>query len=49
MKSGAGDFAVVSGPANNRSLDGVVPLTAADRREIAASAANVFVRAYATR
>jgi TetR/AcrR family transcriptional repressor of mexJK operon len=42
-------FALLGGPANNRSLYGVVPLAPADRREIATSAADLFVRAYATR
>jgi TetR/AcrR family transcriptional repressor of mexJK operon len=39
-------LALLSHPANLRSLFGVVPLTGAERREIAASAADMFVRAY---
>ena len=50
LGTAVGQFmALLGGPANNRSLYGVVPLTAADRRELAGAAADMFVRAYAAR
>lgn len=42
-------LALLGHPANNRSLYGVQPLTPSDRRDIAASAADLFVRAYGPR
>lgn len=42
-------FSLLGHPANMRSLFGVVPLTASARRDIAASAADMFVRAYGAR
>ncbi|GAA2710521.1 TetR/AcrR family transcriptional regulator C-terminal domain-containing protein [Actinoplanes palleronii] len=42
-------LALIGHPANLRSLYGVLPLTETARREIAAAAADMFVRAYGTR